>query len=298
MSVAQRHNSYDDFEDSTNSVEDAAVKKAIANIPSKIDPIPTKASKPIARSSFESFPSPTPASSADSPSDLKPPTYVKEADDEEANGAGGFIPSFLDPQRQTRRRRLAIFPNKSVNCITFPTHLSLSICRDIGDNPRSKVSLSLDAPASKTKLDELDAALGFAGDTKKVIVLYYCIYEQFRFIIIKPVVDPFSAAEKKIPALATVDKEKDKRTASSKPSIFADSDDSDDDDMFKTKLSSRYDRKTPSISAATATRPQTANAVLEGDYLAESAQQYYSYSIVALICVYQIKWIFCIYICS
>lgn len=69
------------------------------------------------------------------------------------------------------------------------------------------------------------------------------------------VVDPFSAVEAKIPALVTADKDRAHKT-----SIFADSDDSDDDgDMFKTKLSSRYDKKVlaPSLSSL---RPQSAPA--------------------------------------
>jgi hypothetical protein len=75
------------------------------------------------------------------------------------------------------------------------------------------------------------------------------------------VVDPFSAAEKKIPMLTSLDKDKEKTSGAYKSSVFADSDDSSDEDMFKTKLTSRYDKKTPIIGT---TRPQTANAALEG----------------------------------
>ena len=67
--------------------------------------------------------------------------------------------------------------------------------------------------------------------------------------------DPFSAAEKKIPMLTSLDKDKEKTSGAYK------SDDSSDEDMFKTKLTSRYDKKTAIIGT---TRPQTANAALEG----------------------------------
>jgi hypothetical protein len=120
----------------------------------------------------------------------------KESADEEATtAASGFIPSFLDPNKQgaARRRR-----GGGVG----------------GDTPESNRPMTT---GSLKKMDELDAALGFSSNAGPSTGIN------------KKPVDPFAMAEKKISSLPI------SSAATGKKPILGDSDSSSDEDLLKPK---------------------------------------------------------------